>query len=97
MVLTFTVFSSILDPQMAQNVAQEIVRVLRPQGFLLWYDFRFNNPRNPHVRGMTSPAYKPTVSYPETKLVLSDIVAPFGSTSGSGYTCVLPVLTQLPF
>src|SRR5947208_3097463 len=23
-----------------------------PGGLILWYDFRFNNPRNPHVRGI---------------------------------------------
>ncbi len=48
-----TVFSSILDPQMAANIAREITRVLAPGGAVLWYDFRRNNPFNPHVQGMT--------------------------------------------
>ncbi len=52
LVLLFTVFSSILDEQMARNVAREVVRVLQPGGGLLWYDFRYHNPRNPDVRGM---------------------------------------------
>lgn len=33
-------------------VASEIIRVLAPRGALLWYDFAFNNPRNPNVRGI---------------------------------------------
>ena len=33
-------------------VAQEIFRVLRPGGALLWYDLAVNNPQNPHVRGV---------------------------------------------
>jgi hypothetical protein len=28
------------------------VRVLRPGGALLWYDFRVDNPANPNVRGI---------------------------------------------
>ena len=52
LILTFTVFSSILDASMRHNIAAELNRVLRPGGSLVWYDFRFNNPRNPHVRGV---------------------------------------------
>jgi len=54
LVLLFTVFSSILDDTVAQNIAKEIARVLRPSGAVLWYDFRYNNPWNPNVRGMTT-------------------------------------------
>jgi len=52
LVVLFTVLSSILDDQMAQNVAHEAARVLRPGGAVLWYDFRYDNPRNPNVRGI---------------------------------------------
>jgi SAM-dependent methyltransferase len=52
LVLAITVFSSILDPGMASNVAAEIDRVLRPGGALLWYDFRYDNPSNRDVRGV---------------------------------------------
>lgn len=47
-----TVFSSILDGEMRRAVAQEMLRVLAPSGFVLWYDFFLNNPRNPDVRGI---------------------------------------------
>ncbi len=51
-VMAFTIFSSILDGEMAANVAREIVRVLKPGGGLLWYDFRYDNPSNRNVRGL---------------------------------------------
>jgi SAM-dependent methyltransferase len=51
LVLCFTLFTSILDDGVAQRVAGEIRRVLRPGGGLVWYDFRVGNPWNPHVRG----------------------------------------------
>ena len=34
-------------------MAAEMVRVLRDNGIILWYDFFVNNPYNPHVRGIT--------------------------------------------
>ena len=51
-ILFFTVFSSILDSSMQRNVAREANRLLAPGGAILWYDFRYNNPTNPHVRAM---------------------------------------------
>jgi SAM-dependent methyltransferase len=52
-VLLFAVFTSILDERMTRNVAAEVDRVLKPGGAVLWYDFRYNNPRNVHVRGVS--------------------------------------------
>lgn len=53
LVLALTLFSSIKDALMARNVAAEIERVLKPGGGVIWYDFRYDNPRNPNVTGMT--------------------------------------------
>jgi len=51
-VMTFTVFTSILDQEMKMNVAREMLRVLKADGIILWYDYLMNNPRNPDVRGV---------------------------------------------
>jgi ubiquinone/menaquinone biosynthesis C-methylase UbiE len=51
LVLQFTVFSSILDRGICYTVANEIRRVLRPGGAILWYDF-WVNPVNKHTRGI---------------------------------------------
>lgn len=53
LVVASTVLTSILDPRMRTRVADEIQRVLAPGGALLWYDFAWNNPRNPNVRKVT--------------------------------------------
>jgi ubiquinone/menaquinone biosynthesis C-methylase UbiE len=53
LVPVFTVFSSILDPLMARNVAQNISRVLTRDGAVIWYDMRYPNPWNPNLRAMT--------------------------------------------
>ena len=48
----FTLFTSVLSFEMKRQIAREIHRVLVPQGRFLWYDFAYNNPRNPQVRGV---------------------------------------------
>jgi SAM-dependent methyltransferase len=52
LVVQATVFTSILDSEMRRSVAAEIARVLKPSGVLLWYDFFYDNPRNPNVRAV---------------------------------------------
>ncbi len=52
-VLQATVFTSILDGEFRRRAAAEMLRVLRPGGIVLWYDFHARNPRNPDVRGVT--------------------------------------------
>lgn len=53
LVLQSTVFSSILDPSLRQQIALEMLRVAKKNGALLWYDFHVNNPQNPDVQGIT--------------------------------------------
>jgi ubiquinone/menaquinone biosynthesis C-methylase UbiE len=48
----FMLFTSVLDQAMRVQIAHEIDRVLAPGGRFLWYDFAFNNPANPDVRGI---------------------------------------------
>jgi len=52
LVVASTLFTSVLDDEVRGLIADEIVRVLAPGGALLWYDFAYNNPRNPNVRGI---------------------------------------------
>jgi SAM-dependent methyltransferase len=52
LVMQSTVFSSILDDGLQQQVAQAMWRWLKPGGAVLWYDFIVDNPRNPDVRGV---------------------------------------------
>ncbi len=51
LIFQFTAFSSILDGGVKRNAARDMLRVLRPSGLILWYDFFFN-PVNPQTRGI---------------------------------------------
>jgi len=47
-----TVFTSVLDPMIRSEIAHEMIRVLRPGGHVIWYDYFADNPRNSDVRGV---------------------------------------------
>jgi len=51
-ILIIVMFSTILDSAVRANIAREALRVLRNDGLLIVYDFRYNNPVNPDVRGV---------------------------------------------
>ncbi len=53
LVLQYTVFSSVLDSAIKQKLAQEMCRVVRPGGLILWYDF-WLNPTNRQTKGIRS-------------------------------------------
>jgi SAM-dependent methyltransferase len=50
-VLQFTVLSSILDDEVRERVATEMIRVCRPSGLIVSYDFTLN-PTNTDTKGM---------------------------------------------
>jgi SAM-dependent methyltransferase len=52
LVICSTLFTSILDHDVRQLLADEVVRVLAPGGALLWYDFAYDNPANANVKGI---------------------------------------------
>jgi ubiquinone/menaquinone biosynthesis C-methylase UbiE len=51
-VAQLTVFTSILSEEVKRSVAAEMCRVTAPGGLIVWYDFRYPNPRNPDVRAI---------------------------------------------
>ncbi|MCL4562620.1 MAG: class I SAM-dependent methyltransferase [Chloroflexi bacterium] len=51
LVLQYTVFTSIFDDTIKMKIASEMLRVLKPGGMILWYDF-WLNPTNKQTRGI---------------------------------------------
>jgi ubiquinone/menaquinone biosynthesis C-methylase UbiE len=78
LVFLFTVFSSILDHDVRKAAAQEMLRVLKGGGCIVWYDFHVNNPRNPDVRGVKKAEVRqlfPNCSYHFDRITLVPPVA----------------------
>lgn len=51
-VMQSTVFTSLLDTGFQQRLADRMWSLARPGGGVLWFDFVYDNPRNPDVRGV---------------------------------------------
>ncbi len=49
LVCQFTAFSSVLDDCVRRSMASEMLRVLNPNGAIIWYDLRIGNPGNSAV------------------------------------------------
>jgi ubiquinone/menaquinone biosynthesis C-methylase UbiE len=49
--LQSTAISSILDSELQKKICAEMLRVLKPNGIILWYDF-WLNPTNPQTHGI---------------------------------------------
>lgn len=57
-VLLSTVFSSILDKAIQRKLANRIWSYVKPGGGILWYDFIYDNPKNPDVKGIPAKCLK---------------------------------------
>jgi ubiquinone/menaquinone biosynthesis C-methylase UbiE len=97
LVAVFTVFTSILNPEMRDNISGEISRVLAADGAILWYDFRINNPFNPYVRGM--PRTQIRRLFPGFRLALEavSLVPPLARHLGAFTKLLYAPLRSVPF
>lgn len=48
-----TVFTSILDKTLKQQIANKMLELVKPNGIILWYDFIYDNPSNKDVKGVS--------------------------------------------
>lgn len=52
LVLQSTVLTSVMDADLKRQIALEMLRAVKDDGRILWYDYLVNNPWNPDVRGI---------------------------------------------
>lgn len=97
LVAAFTVFTSILSPQMADNVRTEINRVLAPGGGVVWYDFRLSNPFNRHVRGLSRKQVRRLFTGFSLSLEAVSLLPPLARRLGALTDRLYAPLRSLPF
>lgn len=97
LVSQFTVFTSILDPALKRAVAAEMLRILKPGGAILWFDFRVNNPANPHVRGVAAREIHSLFAGCEIALASVLLAPPLGRLIAQWSWTLAELLHALPF
>jgi SAM-dependent methyltransferase len=95
-VLLFTVLTSILDEEMARRLAHEVDRVLAPGGAVVWYDFRVDNPRNRHVRGVGRAGIAALFPGYVCHLRSVTVLPPLARRLGRATRWAYPILARLP-
>jgi len=93
-VLQSTVFTSILDRSLQHAVAAEMLRVLKPNGFIIWYDFHWNNPRNADVRGIRGHEIRELFSGCQVRLHRVTLAPPIGRVVGRYSSLVYILLSR---
>jgi ubiquinone/menaquinone biosynthesis C-methylase UbiE len=66
-----TVFSSILSYDMQVELAETMLRLLKKDGCILWYDFLYNNPKNNNVKGCPKGLVKEL--FPDTRIIFRKV------------------------
>ena len=94
LIVAMTLFSSIRDADMARNVAGEIQRVLKPGGAVLWYDFRYDNPRNPNVHGMSEATVRSLLPALSGRLAAVTLLPPLARRLGPLTRALYPALAS---
>jgi ubiquinone/menaquinone biosynthesis C-methylase UbiE len=93
-VLQFTVFTSILDRSLRRVVAAEMLRVLKTNGFIIWYDFHRDNPRNPDVRGIRGQEIRELFSGCHVRFHRVTLAPPLGRVIGRYSSLVYILLSR---
>ena len=79
LVTQFTVFTSILDPNIKKDLAAEMIRVTRPGGAILWYDSVSTIPGTRMCGGLTpggAPKPVPGLSHPAAENYAGPAIGP---------------------
>jgi SAM-dependent methyltransferase len=96
LVLQVTVFTSLLDDDFQQRLAERMWNWLRPGGAVLWYDFTFDNPRNHHVRGV--PMARVRILFPQASIDAQRVTLapPIGRRAAAFHPKLWSLLNLLP-
>jgi SAM-dependent methyltransferase len=96
LVLQSTVFTSLLDPDFQQRLAERMWRWVRPGGAVLWYDFAFDNPRNTHVRGV--PMKRVRALFPQARIDVRRVTLapPIGRRAAAWHPALWRAFNVLP-
>jgi len=96
-VIVATCFTSILDAKMKKNIAREILRVVKIGGIILWYDFRFDNPWNPDVKGIEKKEIKELFGDCDYNFNLTTLLPPLTRRLAPLSLLACELLAKIPF
>jgi ubiquinone/menaquinone biosynthesis C-methylase UbiE len=96
-VLVSTLFSSILNRNLAESIARELMRVARPGGTVIVYDVRLPNLTNPNTRSVSQRSLRRL--FPNTSLSTESLtlLPPLARRLGSRAPKLYGPMERVPF
>lgn len=92
-----TVFTSVLDREFRQELAEACWSWVRPGGGLLWYDFAWDNPNNPDVAGIKAREIRKLFPAAQMRLRKLTLAPPLSRAAVRISPKMYPVLNAFPF
>jgi ubiquinone/menaquinone biosynthesis C-methylase UbiE/ribosomal protein S18 acetylase RimI-like enzyme len=96
LVMIITVFSSIQSTAMRGRISREVRRVLKPGGNVLWYDVRYPNPKNTHLRPVSTADLTDLFPTFRAKLRTTTVLPPLMRALGGMANLAYPFLARIP-
>lgn len=96
-VTAITLMSSLPSERMELDAAHEIARVLRPGGWLVWFDLRYDNPMNPAVHGIDVQRLARLFPGWAQELRSCTLLPPVARRLGPTTPLLYPLLEWIPF
>ncbi len=93
----FTVLSSVLDNNNRKIISKEVMRILKPNGYVLYYDLRYNNPRNRYVKAVTKKDINKLFPSTIINMQLITLFPPLVRKIGKNVNYFYPKLSKLNF
>jgi SAM-dependent methyltransferase len=91
-----TVFSSILDDSFQERLAAHMWSLVGPGGGILWYDFVYDNPRNPDVKGVTLNRVRKLFPHGRMKYWRVTLAPPLGRLVARVHPLLYTLLNRIP-
>lgn len=90
-------FSSLPSADLSRAVVEEITRLLRPGGWLIWSDVRIGNPRNAEVHGVSDHALRRLFPRWRIEVQRAGLMPPIARRLGPIAGLAYPALAAAPW
>jgi SAM-dependent methyltransferase len=91
------VFSSILNKEFKFALAQKMWNLVKPGGGILWYDFIYDNPKNPDVKGIPFSEVRELFPYSDIQKWRVTLAPPLSRAVTSIHPLLYNVINIFPF
>ena len=94
-IISFTLLSSVLGFDNRKRIINEAMRVLKPNGFIIYYDMRYNNPFNNNIVGINKKELSKLFTNMKLDLNLLTIVPPVARRLGFLTKFLYPQISKI--